>query len=167
MCLGACACVCKHVSSVLFIWHFFLLFVEKTVSLASSTSPYNCSLVHICHDTSIGLHPLLQTTACSPNGGVALFFLSISYNQPLFLIAQSGDAISGKETVMFSDSQWLWSKSALESSKCHTHPSTPSECNLSSPSSPLFLLCEKQRANCVTRVGVGDTHDSLSCATFI
>lgn len=49
--------------------------------------------------------------------------LSISYDQPLFLIAQSGDAISGKETVMFSDSQRLfWSERALESSKCHTRP---------------------------------------------
>lgn len=75
--------------------NLFLLFVEGTTSLASSTSPYNCSLVRICHDTSIGLEPLSQTTACSPNG-VAPFFLSISYNQPLFLIAQSGDAISGE-----------------------------------------------------------------------
>lgn len=94
--------VSKHASAVLFIGNFFLPFVEGTTSLAASTSPYNCSLVRICHDTSIGLQPLSQTTACSPNG-VAPFFLSISYNQPLFLIAQSGDAISGERD---SDVEW-------------------------------------------------------------
>ena len=74
-CFYVCVCVCEHVFDVLFIRHFFFssLFVEATASLASSTSPYNCSLVRICHDTSIGLQPLSQTAACSPNG-VALFF---------------------------------------------------------------------------------------------
>lgn len=98
--------------------------------------------------------------------GSLYFSLRISYNQPLFLVAQSGDAISGggaerrggggglgAKTVMFSDSQrLLWSRKCPGVFRVSHTPSALVEHKISSESSPLFSLSGKEKANCVTEV---------------
>ena len=93
-------------------------------------------MVHICHDTSIDPSHCHKPRPAALMGSL-YFFRGISSNQPLFLIAQSGDAISADGD---SDVQWqpmtpLVKRSALES---HTHP-LPLWRNSASP--PRVHLC--------------------------
>lgn len=151
----------KHVFAVLCAIHLTLFFSSLLKEPPAQLQAHHPIIV----PWFISVMTLLQVCShCHKTQPAAqmglLHFLSVSHTTSLCSSQHNLEMpLVGRETVMFSDSQRLfWSKkcprviSVTHTHTC-THTYTLAEHSLSSPSSPLFQLSEKQKANCVTGVG--------------